>query len=91
MTKTFVASGLTATARAASKECSGPSERRAQAAAPVVASCGTALTAQQAQLLRRFTSKVVLSFDPDGGGFGAAPVVLAIVVGVDLQANDVAF
>ena len=39
---------------------------------PVVASCGTALTTQQAQLLRRFTSKVVLSFDPDAAGQGAA-------------------
>jgi DNA primase len=41
-------------------------------AAPAVASCGTALTAQQAQLLRRFTSKVVLSFDPDTAGQSAA-------------------
>ena len=39
---------------------------------PVIASCGTALTPQQAQLLRRFTSKVVLSFDPDAAGEGAA-------------------
>jgi len=39
---------------------------------PTVASCGTALTAQQAQQLRRFTSKVVLSFDPDAAGQGAA-------------------
>lgn len=39
---------------------------------PVVASCGTALTPQQAQLLRRFTSKVVLSFDPDAAGQNAA-------------------
>ena len=37
-----------------------------------VASCGTALTPQQAQQLRRFTSKVVLSFDPDAAGQGAA-------------------
>src|ERR1043166_2791183 len=41
-------------------------------AAPVVASCGTALTTQQAQLLRRFTTKIVLSFDPDAAGQGAA-------------------
>lgn len=41
-------------------------------AAPVVASCGTALTPQQAQLLHRFTTKVVLSFDPDAAGQGAA-------------------
>ena len=40
--------------------------------AAVVASSGTALTPQQAQLLRRFTSKVVLSFDPDAAGQGAA-------------------
>jgi DNA primase len=38
----------------------------------VVASCGTALTPQQAQQLRRFTPKVVLSFDPDAAGQGAA-------------------
>jgi DNA primase len=41
-------------------------------AAPVVASCGTALTPKQAQLLQRFTSKVILSFDPDAAGQGAA-------------------
>jgi DNA primase len=38
----------------------------------VVASCGTALTVQQAHLLRRFTAKVVLSYDPDAAGQGAA-------------------
>ena len=38
---------------------------------PIVASCGTALTAQQAHVLRRFTSKVILSFDPDAAGQGA--------------------
>ncbi|MBM3771045.1 MAG: DNA primase [Acidimicrobiia bacterium] len=41
-------------------------------AAPVVASCGTALTPYQAELLRRFTTKVVLSYDPDAAGEGAA-------------------
>jgi DNA primase len=41
-------------------------------AAPAVASSGTAFTTQQAQLLRRFTTKVVLSFDPDAAGQGAA-------------------
>jgi len=39
---------------------------------PVVASCGTALTPAQARLLKRFTTKVVLSFDPDAAGQGAA-------------------
>jgi DNA primase len=38
----------------------------------VVASCGTALTPQQAALLRRFAGKVVLSYDPDAAGQGAA-------------------
>jgi DNA primase len=41
-------------------------------AAPVVATCGTALTPQQAQLLRRFTTKVILSYDPDTAGRSAA-------------------
>ena len=35
---------------------------------PVVATCGTALTPQQAQILRRFTSKAVLCYDPDRAG-----------------------
>jgi DNA primase len=35
---------------------------------PVVASCGTALTHAQARVLKRFTSKIVLSFDPDAAG-----------------------
>jgi DNA primase len=43
-----------------------------QAGFPVVAACGTALTPQQAQQLRRFVGKVVLSFDPDAAGQGAA-------------------
>jgi DNA primase len=38
----------------------------------VVASSGTALTPAQARLLKRFASKVVLSFDPDAAGKGAA-------------------
>lgn len=38
----------------------------------VVASCGTALTTQQAHLLHRFAAKVVLSYDPDAAGQGAA-------------------
>jgi DNA primase len=39
---------------------------------PVVATSGTALTPAQVHLLRRFTSKAVLSFDPDAAGQGAA-------------------
>jgi DNA primase len=40
--------------------------------APVVACCGTALGEQQVRLLKRFTSKVIVSFDPDPAGAGAA-------------------
>ena len=39
---------------------------------PVVATCGTAVTDQQTRLLKRFTSKVILSFDPDVAGQGAS-------------------
>ena len=38
----------------------------------VVASSGTALTPAQARLLKRFAAKIVLSFDPDAAGKGAA-------------------
>jgi DNA primase len=38
----------------------------------VVATSGTALTQAQAQTLRRFAARAVLSFDPDAAGQGAA-------------------
>ena len=56
-------------------------------AAPVVASCGTALTAAQAHLLRRFTSKVVLSYDPDAAGEGAAARSCEILVAEGFEVN----
>lgn len=56
-------------------------------AAPVVASCGTALTPQQAQLLRRFTTKVVLSFDPDAAGLGAATRSCELLVSEGFDVN----
>jgi DNA primase len=58
-------------------------------AAPVVASCGTALTTYQAQLLRRFTSKVVLSFDPDAAGEGAAARSCELLVKEGFDVNVV--
>src|SRR5260370_11396754 len=58
-------------------------------AAPVVASCGTGLTPQQAQLLRRFTSKVVLSFDPDAAGLGAAVRSCELLVAEGFDVNVV--
>jgi DNA primase len=58
-------------------------------AAPVVASCGTALTTQQAQLLRRFTSNIVLSFDPDAAGQGAATRSCEMLVAEGFDVNVV--
>ena len=58
-------------------------------AAPVVASCGTALTPQQAQLLRRFTTKIVLSFDPDAAGQGAAVRSCELLVAEGFDVNVV--
>jgi DNA primase len=53
----------------------------------VVASCGTALTPQQAQQLRRFAGKVVLSFDPDAAGQGAAAKSCEMLVGEGFTVN----
>jgi len=58
-------------------------------AAPVVASCGTALTPQQAQLLHRFTRKVVLSYDPDQAGAGAAARSCDLLVSEGFDVNVV--
>ena len=53
----------------------------------VVASCGTALTPQQAQQLRRFVSKVVLSYDPDAAGQGAAAKSCEMLVAEGFDVN----
>ena len=53
----------------------------------VVASSGTALTAAQARLLKRFSSKVVLSFDPDAAGQGAAVRSSELLVAEGFQVN----
>ncbi len=58
-------------------------------AAPAVASCGTALTPQQAQLLHRFTTKVVLSYDPDQAGEGAAARSCDLLVAEGFDVNVV--
>lgn len=56
-------------------------------AAPAVASCGTALTPAQAHLLRRFTSKAVLSYDPDAAGEGAVARSCEILVSEGFEVN----
>lgn len=58
-----------------------------QAGVPVVAICGTALTGAQAKTLKRFASKVVLSFDPDTAGQGAAAKSSELLVTEGFQVN----
>jgi DNA primase len=53
----------------------------------VVASSGTALTPVQARLLKRFGGKVVLSFDPDAAGQGAAARTSELLVSEGFQVN----
>ncbi|MSO83135.1 MAG: DNA primase [Acidobacteria bacterium] len=53
----------------------------------VVASCGTALTPAQAQQLRRFTGKVVLSFDPDAAGQSATAKSCEMLVAEGFEVN----
>ncbi len=53
----------------------------------VIASSGTALTSAQARLLKRFATKVVLSFDPDAAGQGAAAKSSEMLVAEGFQVN----
>jgi DNA primase len=54
-----------------------------------VATCGTALTAGHAKLLRRFTEKAVVNFDQDDAGQKAARKSLDILVEEGLKAHVV--
>jgi DNA primase len=54
---------------------------------PVVATCGTALTTQQAVLLRRFAPKAVLCYDPDAAGQGAAERSCELLVTAGFDVN----
>ena len=56
---------------------------------PVVATCGTALTEAQARLLGRFSSKTLLSFDPDTAGQGAAARSGELLLAEGFQVNVV--
>lgn len=53
----------------------------------VVATCGTALSAPQGHMLRRFASKVVLSYDADQAGQGAAAKSSELLVSEGFQVN----
>ena len=54
---------------------------------PVVATCGTAVTAHQCRLLHRLASKVIVSFDPDAAGQGAAARSGELLVAEGFQVN----
>ncbi len=56
---------------------------------PVVATCGTALTSQQAQILRRFAAKAVLCYDPDRAGQTAAERSSELLVSEGFDVNVV--
>jgi DNA primase len=53
----------------------------------VIASSGTALTTAQARLLHRFAAKIVLSFDPDAAGQGAAAKTSEMLVSEGFGVN----
>jgi DNA primase len=55
----------------------------------VAATCGTALTLQQCKLLRRFTDKVILSFDSDTAGQTAVLRSGEMLMGEGFQVNVV--
>jgi DNA primase len=46
---------------------------------PVIATSGTAFTEQQARLLRRYSTRVVVNFDPDTAGTNAAEKSIALL------------
>jgi DNA primase len=52
---------------------------------PVVASCGTALTAQQVKLLKQHTARIVVNFDPDTAGANAAERSINILLEEGMQ------
>ena len=52
---------------------------------PVVATCGTALTAQQVQMLKRHTERIVVNFDPDAAGSNAAERSIGVLLDEGMQ------
>ena len=53
----------------------------------VVATLGTALTASQAKLLRRYTDRAVICYDPDKAGARATLRALEIFLGMEFRAT----
>lgn len=56
---------------------------------PVVASCGTALTAQQVQALKRHSQKIAVNFDPDAPGANAAERSINLLLEEGMQVRIV--
>jgi DNA primase len=56
---------------------------------PVIATCGTALTSQQAQMLRRFAAKAVLCYDADRAGQTASERSSELLVSEGFDVNVV--
>ena len=54
-----------------------------------VASLGTALTAEHAKLLRRFVKQVLITYDSDGAGVGAAIRAISILRDADIRTRVV--
>lgn len=54
---------------------------------PVIATCGTALTSPQAQILRRFAAKAVLCYDADSAGQTAAERSSELLVAEGFDVN----
>ncbi len=57
--------------------------------AAVVASCGTALTAQQVQLLKQHTQRIAVNFDPDAAGANAAERSINLLLEEGMQVRIV--
>jgi DNA primase len=55
----------------------------------VVASCGTALTTQQVQMLRRHSDKIVVNFDPDAAGANAAERSISLLLDESMRVRIV--
>ena len=55
----------------------------------VVASCGTALTAQQVQAMKRHSHRIVVNFDPDAPGANAAERSIDLLLAEGMQVRIV--
>jgi DNA primase len=55
----------------------------------VVATCGTALTSDQAQTMKRHTHRIAVNFDPDGPGANAAERSIDVLLAEGMQVRIV--